>query len=236
MDENLNMDNTYTLSKEYDNLESIQSKFYKEKLTGGHKIKIIKVEKYTNPKSGNKSIKIYYDFADGLSTDGCMLREFRKKKEMFDEVYYPIEGTTFLSTKPEFEIYVKKLIKSAKSSNPNKTIIDIAGEPFDLNQLIDTYVGAEIGLEEFKKDDEITTRISLFKFMPVDKIDSVKETRVKLIDGKYISYNEYCQKYLNEDDNYSNYEEDNEYLDDDSNEETSNIPDVGFYEDEELPF
>ena len=116
------------------------------------------------------------------------------------------EGTNYLSLDPRYEIFIKRFITAVKKSNPDVEIEDKAGERFNFTQLIGLYVGGEYGLEEFMKNGEITTRLSLLNFKPIDDLPYLKEPQVKLLDGTYQSYSDYSKEHqFNEDeDSYTN--------------------------------
>jgi len=236
MYENINMDNTYKLSKDYNNLEEIASNRYGIRY-GDHKIRIWGIRKHINPNNNNTSLKICFDMADGDEKDGCFEEEYNSKHNKFTNVYWPFEGTRYLSLDPRYELYIKKLIKAVKKSNPDVEINDKADELFDFNQLIGLYVGGEFGLEEFKQDGEITTRLSLFKFKPITDLSDSMEPQVKLYDGTFQSYRDYIEEHQsteNEDvDCYTNLDKEEHYnIIYAGRKETQEDIDLGFEEDD----
>lgn len=199
------------LSENYDSLEQISSNRFGIKL-GGHKLKICNIDKYINRQTNRESLKICFDLADGDENDGCFERDYNNKERMFTKVFWPVEGTNYLSLNPRYEIYIKKFITTVKKSNPNTRIDDIAGKPFNFTQLIGLYVGGEFGLEEYKKDDNIIARLSLFNFKSINDLPYLKEPQVKLLDGSYISYKTYINNYLDEEkDNYTDLYTEQDY-------------------------
>lgn len=239
MYENMNMDNTILLSKNYDHLEEMASNRYGIKY-GDHKLKIWGIRKYRNPNNNNISLKVCYDMADGDENDGCYEKNYNSKLGRFAEVHWDPEATRYLSLDPRYELYIKKLIKAVKKSNPDVEIKDKADEPFDFSQLVGLYVGGELGLEEFKKDGEITTRLSLFKFKSIYDLSDSIEPQVKLYDGTFQSYSNYMEEHQsneNEDvDCYTNLEKEEHYNNVYAErKETQEDNDLGF-EEEELPF
>lgn len=200
------------LSKDYDNAEQINSNYFRLKL-GGHKLKIWDICKHTNERTNRTSLKVCFDLADGDENDGCFEKDYNDKAKKFTEVFWAFEGTNYLSLDPRYEIFIKRFNTAVKKSNPDVEIEDKAGELFNFSQLIGLYVGGEYGLEEFMKDGEITTRLSLLNFKAIDDLPYLKEPRVKLLDGTYQSYSDYSKEHqFNEDeDSYTNLDAEEHY-------------------------
>ena len=97
---------------------------------------------------------------------------------------------------------LKSFITSVEKSNPNFT--------FDWNkevsQLNGKKVGLVFGLEEYQNDKgETKTATKLTQFRSIDKIDSVKIPKVKLLDGTYVEYEDYTKPQNNSNDPFKDY-------------------------------
>lgn len=186
-------DNIITLSNDYEHLEEIISNYFGLKL-GGHKLQITDICKHINPINNNISIKVCFDMADGDENDGCFKKEYESKFKKYTNVYWPVEGTKYLSLNPRYELYMKNFIKAVKKSN-DVEINDIAGKDLDLSQFIGLYVGGEFGLEESTREGITTARFSLFNFKAIEDLPYIREARVKLDTGVYQSYDLYLKEH-----------------------------------------
>ena len=83
---------------------------------------------------------------------------------------------------------LKAFITSVENSNPNYTY----DWSKDINQLVDKKIGLVFGWEEYTKQDGTTgVATKLVQFRSIDKVDSVKIPKVKLLDGTFVEYENY---------------------------------------------
>lgn len=161
---------------------------------GGHKGIIKKVEEYTSEISGNTSLKVEVD----TSSDDKQPKYYQ---DQFDsnqngDKKWPTGATKYVSLKQDENCVrmLKAFITAIENSNP--------GFVYDWNkdtdQLKNKKVGLVFGWEEYtKQDGSIGVATKLTQFRSLDKIDSVKIPKVKLIDGTLVEYENY-QKPTNE--------------------------------------
>ena len=174
--------------KAYDEI-NINEEFEKISL-GGHKGIIIKAEEYTSDFSGKKSLKVYVDTA----SDDKQPEYFKKQYENDTRIdrKYPNGAIKYVPIGEE-ENQVKMLkafITAYENSNNCK---------FDWNKNLDQLTGKKIGLvfgaEEYESQSgELKTVNKLREFRSIDKIDNVKIPKVKLLDGSYVTYDDYMER------------------------------------------
>lgn len=174
--------------KAYDEINIIEE--YEKISLGGHKGIIMKAEEYTSPISNKTSLKVS---ADTAKDD--------KQPEYFTEQY---KNDTRIDRKwsnsaikyiplGEEENQVKMLkafITAYENSNNCK---------FDWNknwdQLDGKNIGLVFGMEEYENQSgELKTINKLREFRSIDKIDSIKIPKVKLLDGSYVTYDDYMER------------------------------------------
>lgn len=191
----------------------------KELKLGGHICKIINAYEYENPKNGNISIKIEFDIDENSEFDGYMADLNNSLNR------WPNEGCKYFSIKKENLPFLKNFIKILKKSNKDVEIHDLAGEYFDLNQLIGLKIGGEFGLNEYMDiNKDIKTSISLLTFKDIESLPYIGKPRVKKIDGSYTYY-----------DNYYQQEEQQEYQQEEISTENETF-DTNIYDDESGDF
>ena len=175
--------------KLYDEI-NVNEEFEKLEL-GGHKGIIIKAEEYTSDFSGKKSLKVYVDTA----SDDKQPEYFKKQYENDTRIdrKYPNGAIKYIPLGEE-ENQVKMLksfLTCVENSNTNYT--------YDWNKEVDQLKGKKIGLifgqEEYTSQDG-TTKLAtkLNQFRSIDKVDNVQIPKVKLLDGSYVSYDDYMER------------------------------------------
>ena len=86
---------------------------------------------------------------------------------------------------------LKSFLTCVENSNTNYT--------YDWNKEVDQLKGKKIGLvfgqEEYTSQDG-TTKLAtkLNQFRSIDKVDNIKIPKVKLLDGSYVSYDDYMER------------------------------------------
>ena len=158
---------------------------------GGHKGIIKSVEEYTSTISGNTSLKVEVDTA----TDDKQPSYFQKQ---YDEntnadKRWSSSGTKYVSLKQDDNCIkmLKAFITSVENSNNgfnyewNK----------DVDQLKGKKVGLVFGLEEYENDKgETKTATKLTQFRSIDKVDNAKIPNVRLLNGSYMSIDDYNER------------------------------------------
>ena len=173
--------------KAYDEI-NINEEFEKLEL-GGHKGVIIKAEEYTSDFSGKKSLKVYVDTA----SDDKQPEYFKKQYENDTRIdrKYPNGAIKYVPLgEEENQIkMLKSFITAYENSNNCK---------FDWNKDWDQLKGKKIGLifgqEEYTSQDG-TTKLAtkLNQFRSIDKVDNAQIPKVKLLDGSYVTYDDYME-------------------------------------------
>ena len=175
--------------KTYDEI-SINEDFERLEL-GGHKGIIIKAEEYTSDFSGKTSLKVYVDTA----SDDKQPEYFKKQYENDTRIdrKYPNGAIKYVPIgEEENQIkMLKSFLTCVENSNTNYT--------YDWNKEVDQLKGKKIGLvfgmEEYISQDG-TTKLAtkLNQFRSIDKVDNVQIPKVKLLDGSYVSYDDYMER------------------------------------------
>ena len=174
--------------KAYDEI-NINEEFEKISL-GGHKGIIIKAEEYTSDFSGKTSLKVYVDTA----SDDKQPEYFKKQYENDTRIdrKYPNGAIKYVPIgEEENQIkMLKSFITAYENSNNCK---------FDWNKEVGQLKGKKIGIifgqEEYISQDG-TTKLAtkLREFRSIDKVDNVKIPKVKLLDGSYVTYDDYMER------------------------------------------
>ena len=173
--------------KAYDEINIIEE--YEKISLGGHKGIIIKAEEYTSDFSGKKSLKVYVDTA----SDDKQPEYFKKQYENDTRIdrKYPNGAIKYVPLgEEENQIkMLKSFITAYENSNNCK---------FDWNKDWDQLKGKKIGIifgqEEYTSQDG-TTKLAtkLNQFRSIDKVDNAQIPKVKLLDGSYVTYDDYME-------------------------------------------
>ena len=179
--------------KAYDEI-NINELFEKLEL-GGHKGIIIKAEEYTSDFSGKKSLKVYVDTA----SDDKQPEYFKKQYENDTRIDRKWSNSAIKYIPLGEEENQVKMLKSFITAYENSN-----GCQFDWGKDWDQLKGKKIGIvfgqEEYTSQDG-TTKLAtkLNQFRSIDKVDNVQIPKIKLLDGSYISYDDYNERLENED-------------------------------------
>ena len=175
--------------KAYDEINIIEE--YEKISLGGHKGIIMKAEEYTSDFSGKKSLKVYVDTA----SDDKQPEYFKKQYENDTRIdrKYPNGAIKYVPLgEEENQIkMLKSFLTCVENSNTNYT--------YDWNKEVDQLKGKKIGLvfgmEEYISQDG-TTKLAtkLNQFRSIDKVDNIKIPKVKMLDGSYVSYDDYMER------------------------------------------
>lgn len=177
MNFNKNLFNTTEAKEfgEYDNLE-----------LGGHTVVIKNASEYVSQFSGNTSLKIEVDIANGDKQEGFFQKQYDNNTNA--DKKWSNGAVRYLSLKDEQIAYLKGFITALENSNkPFK--FNING---DWSQLIGLKVAGVFGLEEYQ-DQEGKTRTAtrLTQFRSLDKLNEIKIPKVKKLDGSFVDYDDY---------------------------------------------
>lgn len=175
--------------KLYDKIEVMEFDYTPIEL-GGHKGIIMKAEEYTSPQSGKTSLKVSVDTAkDDKQPE--YFREQYKNDTRIDRKWSN-SAIKYISLGEE-ENQVKMLkafITAYENSNNCK---------FDWNKDWEQLKGKKIGLvfgpeEYINQNGNLKLNNKLREFRSIDKVDNIKIPKVKLLDGTYVSYDDYMEK------------------------------------------
>ena len=174
--------------KAYDEI-NINEEFEKLEL-GGHKGIIIKAEEYTSDFSGKKSLKVYVDTA----SDDKQPEYFKKQYENDTRIdrKYPNGAIKYVPLgEEENQVKILKAFITAYE-NSNNCQFDWNK---DWDQLTSKKIGLVFGQEEYTSQDG-TTKLAtkLNQFRSIDKVDNVQIPKVKMLDGSYVSYDDYMER------------------------------------------
>ena len=158
---------------------------------GGHKGVIMGVEEYTNPISGNTSLKVSVDTAKDDEQPEYFSEQYRNDTRA--DKKWSNSAIKYVSLKDDENCVrmLKAFITSVENSNNGFT--------YDWNKEVDQLKGKKVGLvfglEEYTNNDgETKTIAKLTQFRSIDKIDNVKIPKIKLLDGSFMEYEDYKNK------------------------------------------
>ena len=165
---------------------------------GGHEVIIKDARLYTSEQTGNTSLKICVDIAGNDKQKGFFQRQY--DNNTLSEKKWPTSATRFLSLKKENLGYTKGTITAIEKSN--------TGFKFDTSkgweQLNGLKCAGVFGLEEYADQEGKTRTITkLTNFRSLDKLNEIQIPKVKMLDGKYVDYDDYNEFYRNKNDNKS---------------------------------
>ena len=173
----------------YDNVEIRDFEFTPISL-GGHKGIIMKAEEYTSPQSGKTSLKVSVDTSKDDKQPEYFAEQYKNDNKI--DKRWNNSAIKYISLGEE-ENQVK-MLKSFITAYENSN-----GCQFDWgkdwNQLDGKNIGLVFGMEEYENQSgELKTINKLREFRSIDKIDSIKIPKVKLLDGSYVSYDDYMER------------------------------------------
>ena len=155
---------------------------------GGHKGIIKNIIEYTSAISGNTSLKVEVDTSSDDKQPNYFQKQFDENTNM--DKKWSNSGTKYVSLKQDENCIkmLKSFITSVENSNPNFT--------YDWNKEVDQLKGKKVGLvfglEEYQNDKgETKTSIKLTQFRSIDKVDNVRIPNVRLLNGSYMSIDDY---------------------------------------------
>lgn len=168
-------------AKEFGDFETLE--------LGGHEIVIMDAREYTSEFTGNTSLKVSVDIAGNDKQKGYFKNQYDENTN--NDKKWPSGSVKYLSLKDEQLAYLKGFITSLEKSN-NNFKFNTKG---NWEQLKGLKLAGQFGLEEYKDNEgNIKAATKLVQFRSLDKLNEIKIPKVKLLDGSYISYDDYIKK------------------------------------------
>ena len=157
---------------------------------GGHKGIIMKAEEYTSPQSGKTSLRVSVDTAKDDKQPEYFTEQY-KNDTRIDRKWSNSAIKYIPLGEEENQVKMLKAFITAYE-NSNNCKFDWGK---DWNQLDGKNIGLVFGMEEYENQSgELKTINKLREFRSIDKIDSIKIPKVKLLDGSYVTYDDYMER------------------------------------------
>lgn len=177
---------------------------------GGHKGIIKKVEQYTG-QTGNVSLKVTVDTAPNDKQPSYFQKQY--DNDTRTDKKWSNGAIKYVSLKQDENCVkmLKAFITAVENSNN--------GFKFDWNkeedQLVGKKVGLIFGLEEYSGQDGTTKRATkLTQFRSIDKVDNANIPKVKLLNGKFVDYDDYMEYEEEQEDPFKDFGDTVEITDD----------------------
>lgn len=157
---------------------------------GGHKGIIMKAEEYTSPQSGKTSLKVSVDTAKDDKQPEYFTEQYKNDTRIDRKWSNSAIKYVPLGEEENQVRQLKSFITAYENSNNCK---------FDWNkdweQLTNKKIGLVFGMEEYENQSgELKTINKLREFRSIDKVDNIKIPKVKLLDGSYVTYDDYMER------------------------------------------
>lgn len=170
--------------KNWDNVKANTGDYESLKL-GGHEVVIKNAYEYTGM-TGNTSLRIEVDIDGNDEQKGFYQKQYDANTS--SDKKWPSASVKYISLKEDdtcLALY-KGFTTIIENSNKGYTW------NFDEKTLIGKKLCGVYGLEEFKDNDgNVKTATKLVQFRSLDKLDTIKIPKVKLLDGTFVDYEEY---------------------------------------------
>lgn len=161
---------------------------------GGHECVITAAEDIISKKSGNSITKICFDIEEDNEFNHYIRKLNNSINSTRNNCNWPNEGTKYFVTEGLGAKYFNQFISQLERVNNIKFDIPAVGEDFDVSQFVGLKIGCEFGLEEYERDGEIKTSLSILGFRTLDQLPFVRSVYVKNINGKNIDYDIYMSE------------------------------------------
>lgn len=173
----------------YDNVEVTEFDFTPIEL-GGHKGIIMGAEEYTSPISNKTSLKVSVDTAKDDNQPEYFTEQYKNDTRI--DRKWSNSATKYISLGEE-ETQVRQLKAFITAyENSNNCQFDWSK---DWTQLKDKKIGLVFGMEEYENQaGDLKTINKLREFRSIDKVDNIKIPKVKLLDGSYVTYDDYMER------------------------------------------
>ena len=174
--------------KMYDGINIIEE--YEKISLGGHKGIIMKAEEYTSPQSGKTSLKVSVDTSKDDKQPEYFAEQYRNDTR--PDRRWSNSAIKYISLGEE-ENQVRMLKEFITAyENSNNCEFDWSK---DWTQLTNKKIGGVFGMEEYEDaEGKLRTNNKLRDFRSIDKVDNVQIPKIKLLDGSYISYDDYMER------------------------------------------
>lgn len=160
---------------------------------GGHSCVITAAEDIES-KNGNLVAKICFDIEEDSEFNHYLQKLSNSINSNRDYYSWPNEGTKYFVSDGIGAKYFNQFISQLERVNNIKFDMPAVGENFDVSQFVGLKIGCEFGLEEYEKDGEIKTSLSILGFRTLDQLPFVRNIYVKNINGKNIDYDVYMSE------------------------------------------
>lgn len=160
---------------------------------GGHGCIVTSAEDVIS-KKGNQITKICFDIEEDGEFDHYIQKLSDSINSTRSEYNWPNEGTKYFASDGLGVKYYNQFISQLERVNNIKFDMPAVGEDFDVSQFVGLKIGCEFGLEEYEKDGEIKTSLSILGFRTLDQLPFIRNVYVKNINGKNIDYDIYMSE------------------------------------------
>ena len=169
---------------------------------GGHKGIIKNVIEYTSTISGKTSLKVEVDTDKDDKQPSYYQKQYDENTDMTKK--WSPAGTKYVPLGDE-ENQVKMLKSFITAIENSNNGFEYNWEK-DIDQLKGKKVGLVAGMEEYTDSEGKTkTATKIVQFRSLDKVDTIKIPKVKLLDGSFVEYEEY-QNRSKKDNAYAEYD------------------------------
>ena len=172
-----------------ENWENIEAKGVSDFVrlpAGGYVCKIVNAVEHTNDMTGNKSLKVLVDIAEG------QFKEYFKKaydNNTNPEKRWDNNSTKYIGLGEKSLPFFKGFITAVENSNPGYKW------NWDEKTLIGKKIGGVYQWEEYEKQNGSRgVKVKLNAFRTVDKVHEAKTDNIKLLNGNFMSYDDYQEK------------------------------------------
>ena len=178
------------IPKNWNEIEAKESGEFTSLSLGGHICKVLDVREYTSETSGNTSLKVSIDIAEGSEYDNYFKKQYDSNN--LSERKWPSGAVRYLSLKEEQMSYLKGFFKALENSNTGFKVNAESGKELDLKQFVGLKIVGVFGWEEYQNDKgEIKTATKLTQFRSLDKLNEIQIPKVRLLSGELVDYEFY---------------------------------------------
>ena len=194
----------------WENVEAKGMDDFKALEIGGYVTLIKDARVHTNETTGKKSFKVAVDIANGEFKD-----YFQKRYDNNTNANkkWDNNATRYLAFEGDNVAYFKGFITAVENSNPGYKW------NWDEKTLINKKIGSIFQYEEYEKQDGTkAVKVRLSKFRSLDKLKDVEVSdSVKLLNGKYMSIDDYYEKIEEKKENNNPFNDYNDVVEIDDN-------------------
>lgn len=178
------------IPKNWNEIEAKEVGEFTNLTLGGHICRILDVREHTSETSGNTSLKVSIDIAEGSEFDDYFKKQYDANN--LSERKWPSGAVRYLSLKEEQMSYLKGFFTTLEKSNPGFKVKAEAGKELNMEQFKGLKVVCVFGWEEYENDKgEVKTATKITQFRSIDKINEIQIPKVKLLSGEMVDYEEY---------------------------------------------